>query len=89
MQPPADGVQQCLFIGVLVSSQASPTSFSFPPSYGVKACLHSGCGNTVHPKFVMVVLVLILVFIANFMEEQHFRHFSCGMNSVKASSQNS
>ena len=32
MQPPADGVQQCLFIGVVVSSQASPTSFSFPPS---------------------------------------------------------
>lgn len=31
MQPPADGVQQCLFIGVMVSSQVSPTSFSFPP----------------------------------------------------------
>jgi hypothetical protein len=31
MQPPAGGVQQCLFIGVMVSSQASPTSFSFPP----------------------------------------------------------
>jgi len=31
MQPPADGVQQCLFIGVMVSSQASPPLFLFVP----------------------------------------------------------
>jgi hypothetical protein len=61
MQPLENAVLQCLFVWVMGSSQAVFRINKWRDSDGARSEVQGGCGKTVHPKFLMVSAVQILL----------------------------